>query len=218
MSIAWLDPDLFPDQMRALDEAWDVLVAREEWRQWVLDHRVPRSPSLVLTVRPGLSVRRLRKTKTGVSLHLPAAEVHEAHRSGHLVPLWMDVVHSMYSKWSVVNTCPPPPPLPGTPWAAIRDSSPARQERIEAEASGTLLGASEAEAIAVAWLANEQRDAAVTGLEYAGHSWRVFVNSAEANDSGAASVQREDAPPILVSRDTGAVSMDRAWCDCYSYE
>lgn len=111
ISIGWLDPALTSTQAKTFDDAWDTLVVREEWRAWVREYLIPPSPFLVLLIRPGLDVRRLRKTKTGVSMTLPAIEVHEADRSGDLVSLYLEVIHSIYSKWAQVSTCPPPPPL-----------------------------------------------------------------------------------------------------------
>ena len=111
ISIGWLDPALTSLQMKTFDDAWDALVVREEWREWVRKYLIPPSPFLVLLIRPGLEVRRLRKTKTGVSMNLPATEVHEADRSGDLVALYLEVIHAIYSKWALVSTCPPPPPL-----------------------------------------------------------------------------------------------------------
>lgn len=111
ISIAWLDPALTSAQAKAFDDAWDVLVVQEEWRTWVREYLIPPSPFLVLVIRPGLDARRLRRTKKGVSMHLPATEVHEADRSGHLVPLYLDVIHAVYSKWAQVSTCPSPPPV-----------------------------------------------------------------------------------------------------------
>jgi len=111
ISVAWLDPTLTSTHLKAFDDAWDVLVVREDWRTWVYQHLIPPSPFLVLLIRPGIDKRRLRKTKTGVSMNLPAAEVHDADRSGRLVPLYLDVIHSIYTKWAQVSVCPTPPPL-----------------------------------------------------------------------------------------------------------
>ena len=109
ISKAWLDLGLTSAHMKAFDDAWDVLVAREEWRAWVREYLIPPSPFLVLLIRPGLDARRLQKTKKGVSMHLPAIEVHEADRSGDLIALYLDVIHAIYSKWAQVSACPPPP-------------------------------------------------------------------------------------------------------------
>jgi len=111
ISVALLDPALTSAHDKAFDDAWDVLVVRDEWRRWVREHLIPHSPFLVLLIRPGIDKRRLRKTKTGVSMNLPAADVHEADRSGQLVPLYLDVIHSIYTKWAQVSACPTPPPL-----------------------------------------------------------------------------------------------------------
>ncbi len=111
ISKAWLDPALTSAHLKAFDDAWDVLVVREEWRTWVREHLIPPSPFLVLLIRPGIDARRLRKTKTGVSMNLPATEVHEADRSGNLISLYLDVIHAIYSKWAQVSACPPPPLL-----------------------------------------------------------------------------------------------------------
>ena len=111
ISKAWLDPGLTPADLKAFDDAWDVLVEREEWRAWVREYLIPPAPVLVLLIRPGLDARRLRKTKQGVSMHLPATEVHEAGRSGGLIALYLGVIHAIYSKWAQVSACPPPPPV-----------------------------------------------------------------------------------------------------------
>lgn len=122
ISTAWLDPELTSAQAKTLDDAWDVLVVREEWRAWVLEYLIPTSPLLLLLIRPGLEARRLRKTKKGVSMHLPATEVHAADRSGDLIALYVDVIHAIYSKWAQVGACPPPPPVTNRP----RDPGPRR--------------------------------------------------------------------------------------------
>ena len=62
-------------------------------------------------IRPGLDASRLRKTKNGVSMDLPATEVHEADRVGELISLYVEVIHAIYSKWAQVSACPPPPPV-----------------------------------------------------------------------------------------------------------
>ena len=111
ISRAWLDPALTSAHVKAFDDAWDVLVVREEWRAWVRERLVSPSPDLVLLVGPGLDARRLRKTKTGVSMDLPSAEVHEAEGSGDLIALYLDVIHAIYAKWAQTSACPPPPSL-----------------------------------------------------------------------------------------------------------
>ena len=62
------------DQMYALEDAGDLLVVHEEWQDWVRAQLIPPSQFLYLAVRDNLEVRRLRKTKTGVSMQLPSAE------------------------------------------------------------------------------------------------------------------------------------------------
>ncbi|GAA0982002.1 hypothetical protein ENKNEFLB_00912 [Nocardioides aquaticus] len=111
ISVAWLDPGLTPAHLKAFGDAWDVLVVREEWRAWVRTWLFPTAPFFVLTVRPELDVRRLRKTKSGVSMHLPAAEVFEADGADDLIALYVGVIHAIYSKWAQVSACPPPPPV-----------------------------------------------------------------------------------------------------------
>ncbi len=111
INVAFLDPGLTSAHVEAFDDAWDVLVVRDEWRAWVREHLIPPSPFLVLLIRPGVDKRRLRKTKTGVSMNLPAWEVHEADGSGELISLYLEVIHSIYTKWAQVSLCPPPPPL-----------------------------------------------------------------------------------------------------------
>lgn len=87
ISVALLDPALTSAHDKALHDAWDVLVVRDEWRTWVRENLIPPAPLLVLRIRPGIDKRRLRKTKAGVSMNLPAAEIHEADRTGQLIPL-----------------------------------------------------------------------------------------------------------------------------------
>ena len=112
LNVAWLGHGVSRAQMHALEDAWDLLVVHEEWRDWVRAHLIPPSPFLYLAVRDDLPKRRLMKTRTGVSLHLPAAEVAEAEARGELVPLYAGVIHDIYGKWAQSCGCPPPPELP----------------------------------------------------------------------------------------------------------
>jgi RimJ/RimL family protein N-acetyltransferase len=110
---AWLAAGSSNAHVFALEDAWDVLVVEKAWREWWKAHLQPTWPFLYLAVRDDRDTRRLQKTKDGVSLHLPFAEVAAAEQRGELVPLFLDVIHAVYTKWSEASGCPPPPPLPG---------------------------------------------------------------------------------------------------------
>lgn len=109
---AWLDPGVSSGQVLALEDAWDVLVVDEEWREWVQAHLIPARPYLYLAVRQDLASRRLRKTRSGASLQLPSAEVLEADRDGTLVGLFVGVIHDLYVRWATGHGHPLPPELP----------------------------------------------------------------------------------------------------------
>lgn len=84
VNVVWFDHRVSAAQMLTLDDAWDVLVVREEWREWVRTYRTPFDPFLYLAVREDLPIRRLRKTKSGASLQLPSAELFLADTNGTL--------------------------------------------------------------------------------------------------------------------------------------
>jgi hypothetical protein len=113
LNVFWHDHTISRDQMYALEDAWDLLVVHEEWRDWVRAQLIPPSPFLYLAVRDNLEKRRLLKAKTGVSMHVPAAEVAEAERSGELIALYLGIIRDIYVKWAQASGCPPPPVLPG---------------------------------------------------------------------------------------------------------
>jgi hypothetical protein len=112
INVFWQDYRISRDQMYALEDAWDILVVRQEWRDWVRAYLIPLSPFLYLAVEDDLEKRRLRKTRTGVSLHVPSVEIAEAERSGELVRLYVDIIRDIYAKWANVSRCPSPPDLP----------------------------------------------------------------------------------------------------------
>jgi hypothetical protein len=112
VNTAWLDHRVSASQMLALDDAWDVLVVHEDWREWVRTHMIPAFPFLYLAVREELPERRLRKTQSGASLQLPSAEVFRADADGALVELFMGVIHDLYARWADGHGRPAPPRLP----------------------------------------------------------------------------------------------------------
>jgi hypothetical protein len=65
-----------------------------------------------LAVRDGLDKRRLLKTKTGVSMHLPTAELTEAQATGRLHTVFLGIIRDIYGKWAQSSGCPAPPDLP----------------------------------------------------------------------------------------------------------
>ena len=112
INVAWLGYTISRDQMYALEDAWDLLVVHEEWRDWVRAQLIPASPFLYLAVRDNLEKRRLLKTKAGVSMHVAAAEIANAERSGDLIPLYLGIIRDIYVKWAQVSGCSSPPELP----------------------------------------------------------------------------------------------------------
>lgn len=112
VNTAWLGYGVTLAQMHALEDAWDVLVVREEWRAWKRRVLIPASPFLYLAVRDDLPRRRLRKTPTGASLQLPATELARAEADGTLVEVFLGVIHDVYCRWADGHGHPPPPPLP----------------------------------------------------------------------------------------------------------
>ena len=115
INTAWLGYSISIVQIDALDDAWDLLVVHDEWRDWKRAHLIPASPFLYLAVRDGIGKRRLQKTRTGVSMHLPASELARAEANHELVPLYLSVLRDIYAKWSQKSGCPAPPPLPPMP-------------------------------------------------------------------------------------------------------
>lgn len=113
ISVAWLGMSLTSAMCRGMDLAWELLVDREEWRDWVEAVRRPAAPFLYLAVRDELDQRRHRKTRDGASLQLPAAEVEAAHREGTLIRLYLGVIHDIHAKWAASRGLPAPPVLHG---------------------------------------------------------------------------------------------------------
>ncbi len=50
LNVAWLGHHVTAAQMHALDDAWDVLVVREERRDWKRAHLIPAFPFLYIGV------------------------------------------------------------------------------------------------------------------------------------------------------------------------
>lgn len=109
---AWLDHRVSGRQMLTLEDAWDVLVVDQEWREWVRTNFTPSFPFLYLAVRDDLPKRRLRKTQSGASLQLPSAEVFRADADGTLVDLFLGVIHDLYARFADGHGYPAPPELP----------------------------------------------------------------------------------------------------------
>ena len=123
ISVAWLGEDVSAAQMYALEDAWDLLVVHAQWREWKRTCLHPTNPFLYLAVRDDIDRRRLLKTKTGVSLHLPTAELAEAEAAGQLPTIFVGIIREVYCKWAESKGCPAPPELP--PWSdAAGISSP----------------------------------------------------------------------------------------------
>lgn len=112
INVAWLGHGVTAAQMLALEDAWDVLVVRDEWREWVRANVIPEQPFFYLAVRDDLSRRALRKTPSGASLQLPAPEFVEAESEGALVDLYVRVIHDIYTRWASGHGRAAPPDLP----------------------------------------------------------------------------------------------------------
>lgn len=65
LNVARLGYGVSATQMYALEDAWDILVIIEEWREWKRAYLIPAFPFLYLAVRDDLPQPRLRKTPTG---------------------------------------------------------------------------------------------------------------------------------------------------------
>ena len=114
INVAWLGWSVSTAQMYALEDAWDSLVVNEEWRDWHQAHLRGSSAFLYLAVRDGLPARRLRKTRNGASLQLPASELVEAERDGTLIPVFRGVIRDLYARWAEGHGVPAPPELPAS--------------------------------------------------------------------------------------------------------
>jgi hypothetical protein len=112
VNVAWLGELVSAAHMHALEDAWDLLVVHEEWREWKKAYLIPASPFLYLAVRDDIDKRRLLKTKTGVSMHVPTIELTEAEATGRLQAVFLGILRDIYSKWALVSGSPPPPKLP----------------------------------------------------------------------------------------------------------
>jgi hypothetical protein len=73
------------------------------------------------------------------------------------------------------------------------------------------IDAVEAQRLALAWLANDQWEPAVTKVEDAGESWRIFYNNRVYVETRAVSHALAGNLPVLVDKGTGAVAVDQAW-------
>jgi hypothetical protein len=115
ISVAWLGEGVSAGQMYALEDAWDLLVVHAEWRDWKRTYLHPEGPFLYIAVRDGIPKRRLLKTKTGVSLQLPTAELTEAEAAGTLLTVLVEIIRDIYGTWAEVKGFPAPPELPPLP-------------------------------------------------------------------------------------------------------
>ncbi len=112
INTVWDSDFITPAHLKAFDDGWDTLVVIEEWRRWSWDYLIPACPYLSLNVRDDLEKRLLRKTKSGVSMHLPARELLEAEAAGELVRFYAMLIRTIYAKWAQGTGCPAPPALP----------------------------------------------------------------------------------------------------------
>ena len=112
VNVAWLGERASAAQMHAFEDAWDLLVVHEEWREWKKSHLIPAKPFLYLAVRDGIDKRRLLKTKTGVSMHVPTTELTSAESRGRLHVVFLGILQDIYTKWAQASGGPPPPELP----------------------------------------------------------------------------------------------------------
>ena len=112
ISVAWLGEGVSAGQMYALEDAWDLLVVHVEWRDWKRAYLHPEWPFLYLAVRDGLDKRKLLKTKSGVSMHVPTAELTEAEAAGRLSTVFVGIIRDVYNKWAESKGYPAPPELP----------------------------------------------------------------------------------------------------------
>ncbi len=69
----------------------------------------------------------------------------------------------------------------------------------------------EAQRLVLAWLANDEWEPAITKVEDAGGSWRVYYNNRAYLETGAVSHALAGNLPVLVENQTGAVSVDQDW-------
>lgn len=109
INVVWFDHRVNTAQSLALDDAWDTLVVRDEWREWVGAYRTPHNPFLVLVVDAEVKQRRLRKIKNGASMKLPSADVFRADADGTLVDLFVDVIYDLHLRWAETHGLPAPP-------------------------------------------------------------------------------------------------------------
>src|SRR5689334_16645206 len=115
ISVAWLGEGVSAGQMYGLEDAWDLLVVHARWRDWKRTYLHPEAPFLYMAVRDGITKRRLLKTKTGVSMQLPTAELTEAEAAGTLLTILVEIIRDIYGKWAEVKGYPAPPELPPLP-------------------------------------------------------------------------------------------------------
>ncbi|MBS4754737.1 hypothetical protein KG112_18185 [Nocardioides sp. zg-ZUI104] len=112
INTAWLADSAASRHVSALEAGWDALAEDPEWRAWVREHLIPADPFLYLAIRDDLDRRRMLKTKSGVSVHVPIAEVLAAEESGELVKFFAALIGAIYAKWASGADCPAPPMLP----------------------------------------------------------------------------------------------------------
>lgn len=110
ISIGWVGLELTSAHIKAFEDAWDLLVVHEEWRDWVRQCLAD-GPFLYLAFRE-VDKRTLRKMKDGVSCNVPSDEVLEADSTGELRQFYGRVIRDIYQKWSTSSNCQPPPALP----------------------------------------------------------------------------------------------------------
>ena len=73
------------------------------------------------------------------------------------------------------------------------------------------VSAEEAEAVVLAQLQNDDWEPAIVGVEDAGARWRVFDNTRVFVETGALSHALAGNLPVLVDKQTAAVTVDAGW-------
>jgi hypothetical protein len=74
-----------------------------------------------------------------------------------------------------------------------------------------IVTAEDAQRLALAWLANDEWEPAVTKVKDAGESWRVSYNHRVYVETLAVSHALAGNLPVLVDKRTGALEVDAAW-------
>lgn len=112
ISVAWLSMNADSRIIDAFREAWKPLAEQSEWRRWSANNLQSRGAVLILSVRDDLDSRKFRKTRDGVSAHVPFSEVAAADGRGELHGFYRELIRAVYVKWAEGRALPEPPKLP----------------------------------------------------------------------------------------------------------